>query len=383
MSNDDISMLPLAAAAVAGGLATLAAYNSHLSKTTEEATYEYELWGKTVQLGIPPDKFPSPEEINQMESNMPGCQHGWFESAFEGKQLHYRKFMPAGNAKPKAIVVYHHGIQAHSGAAWIKKDGGKLNLTAQIQYYVEQEGFALYAMDLLGHGYSEGRRMFMSDYKQSVQDLVNFTKLAASQQDKDETPLFITGHSFGGALSLHVADHFQNNPAPKGLKGIVLIAPAIIGDLPPPAVLYILRDVLAPNYPTWTPFFMPNPVSSDRIWRDKEALQFNDAPQYKDFGLEKAGSPFILGTAVELLNALEAARETAIPALKMPFCVVHGTSDYGVPIEGTDFLETNAVTAKEDQSILRIEGAYHDLFADPAMDETMEFIIQFMKERMK
>jgi hypothetical protein len=88
-------------------------------------------------LSIPPNDFPTNEERDRMEATMPGCEHGWFESSYEGKQLHYRKSLPA--SKPKAIVVFHHGIQAHSGAAWITKNGRKLSLAAQIDYYVTKK----------------------------------------------------------------------------------------------------------------------------------------------------------------------------------------------------------------------------------------------------
>jgi alpha-beta hydrolase superfamily lysophospholipase len=376
-------MLLLVPAVVVGGLIAVAAYNSHLCKTTPETTYEYELWGKKVLLGIPKDKFPTPKEIDDMENMAPGGEHGWFTSPSAGKQLHYRKYMPKNKKKPKAIVIFHHGIQAHSGAAWITTKNRKLSLAAQIEEYVTKQGFALYAMDQLGHGYSEGRRMFVSDYKHNVLDLTFFCRLAASYHD-DTTPLFLKGHSFGACLALHAAHEFENNAsaAPKGYKGICIISPAIVGDLPPPPVTFTLRYLLAPNYPSWVPPFMPNPVSPDRVWRDPEALAWNTGGRYMEMGLEKAGVPFNLGTAVQLLRATEDVRDTVIPALKTPFCAVHGIEDYAVPIEGTNFLEKHAVTAKEDQSILRIEGAYHDLLADPAMEETLAHLIEFMNARI-
>jgi len=317
---------------------------------------------------------------------MPGCEHGWFTSPSSRKQLHYRKFLPEQNKKPKAIVVYHHGIQSHSGAAWVtKSDNRKLNLAGQIEEYVKKQGFALYAMDQLGHGYSEGRRMHISNYKDNVRDLTRFCRLAASRHRKG-TPLFLTGQSFGGCLMLHAARRFEKKPssAPKGYKGICIVAPAIIGDAkpPPPRVMYILRRLLAPNYPAWVASFLPTPVSADRVWRDPEALALFTAPRYVEMGLETVGVPLNLGTVVQILLATEEVRERVIPALKTPFCVVHGTEDYGVPVEGTDFLEQHAATAKEDQSILRIDGAYHDLFADPAKEETLAFIVKFMKKRM-
>jgi alpha-beta hydrolase superfamily lysophospholipase len=401
-------------AAVVGGVAAVtatAAYNSYLCQTKPDPTYAYDLWGKTVHLSIPPEDFPTNEERERMEATMPGCEHGWFPSSFEGKQLHYRKFLPASNAKPKAIIVYHHGIQAHSGAAWIVKNGRKLSLAAQIDYYVTKNGFALYAMDQLGHGYSEGRRMFVSDYHLAVKDLVTLTQLAASQHQHDSEssttpppPLFLTGHSFGGCLALHVTHFFKSNPAetPPSFAGLVLFAPAIIGDLPPPPVTYLLRYVLAPYFPTWTPFFMPNTVSSHRIWRDPEVLALHTDPRYLQMGLEKAGTPFTLGTAVQLLNGVEDVRHIVIPGLaaaaaaattegtatinRIPICIVHGTCDYGVPCEGTDFLEKQYAAScpsyQDILKVLRVEGAYHDLFADPAMEETMDFVLQFLHDRL-
>jgi len=375
--SDTFYILPVALSAAANTAG--AAYVSMKSKvSTPEATYEYELWGNTVQLGIPKEKFPTPKELKAMEDTMPGCQHGWFTST-QGAQLHYRKIVP--NTKPVAIVVFHHGIQSHSGVSWITSGGQKLSLALMIDHYVTKQGMALYAMDQLGHGYSEGRRMFMSDYKENVSDLVHFTTLAASEH-AEGTPLFLTGHSFGGCLALHAAKHFQDSAAtPKGFKGIVLIAPAIEGDLPPTPVYQLLRYVLAPYFPTWTPFFMPDPVSADRVWRDPEALALNTDPRSLEMGLY-AVEPFMLGTALQLVVAMEDVRGTVIPSLTVPFCSCHGTSDFGVPVKGTDLLEKKAATPKADQKVLRIEGAYHDLFADPASEETMACIVTFMKDHI-
>jgi acylglycerol lipase len=365
---------------ITGRLAALVRCNKKQTPLTPEPAYPYELWGKTVHLGIPPDKFPSKEEIEEMEREMPGCEHGWFESAFEQKQLHYRKFMPPGDQKPKAIVVFHHGIQDHSGDAMIAKDGRKLGRAAMIDYFVVKRGYALYAMDQLGHGYSEGRRMFLEDYQRAVSDLIAFTHLAASHHH-DSTPVFLCGHSFGGCLVLHAAYSFQTDPskAPPEFRGIVLLAPAIVGDVPPFPVTYTLRYVLAPRYPTWTPFFMPNPVSFDRIWCDQEVLARHTNERNQEIGLDACGNPFALGTAVQLLAGLEDVRNHVIPSFTVPFCAVHGTCDYGVPAEGTIFLEQKSQS--KEKKVLLVEGAYHDLLCDPRMEEAMDFVVSYIEER--
>lgn len=368
------------ATTVTGRMAALMRCKNKQAPLTPEPTYPYELWGKTVHLGIPPDKFPSKEETEKMESEMPGCEHGWFESCSEQKQLHYRKFMPPSDQKPKAIIVFHHGIQDHSGDAMITKEGRKLGRAAMIDYFVTKNGYALYAMDQLGHGYSEGRRMFLEDYRMAVSDFVAFIHLAASDHH-EETPLFVSGHSFGGCLALHAVHAFQTDPekAPPEFRGLVLFAPAIVGDVPPFPITYTLRYLLAPRYPTWVPFFMPNPISPDRIWADPEVLARHVDKRYLEMGLDECGEPYSLGTAVQLLTALEDVRARIIPSLTVPFCSVHGTCDYGVLPEGTTFLEQKSQS--KDKKVLLLEGAYHDLLCDPRMEDVMDFVVSYIEGR--
>mmetsp|Transcript_19300 Transcript_19300/g.28557 ORF Transcript_19300/g.28557 Transcript_19300/m.28557 type:complete len:382 (+) Transcript_19300:68-1213(+) len=378
--DNNMFIFPISSLVAFASLAII--FQSNLErKVPEEATFAYDLWGKTVRLGIPTEKFPTSDELKKMETTMPGCIHGWFKSSEEGAQLHYRKFLPS--SKPKAIVVFHHGIQTHSGASFLTSNGRKINLALQVDHYVKKQGFAFYAMDQYGHGYSEGRRMFLNNYTSAANDLASFCRLAASKHSK-ETPLFLSGHSFGGALSLLVANQFQNDKesAPSGFKGLVLVAPAIIADLPPPPVVYILRNILAVRYPTWTPFFMPNPVSPERIWRDEEPRKLHTDPRYKTMGLDTAGSPLMLKTAAQCLSALNEIQETVVPNLKAPFCSVHGIEDYATPVEGTELLEKLALTPKEDQSVHCLEGGYHDLYADPLAEWTMEILTKWMNERI-
>lgn len=370
--------LVLPAIAAAGLAAATYAIMKPPPPLEPEERFEYTLWGKTVKLGIPKDRFPTDKEMEELEATMPGCEHGWFASSQDKEWLHYRKFLPK-NKKPKAIVVFHHGIQSHSGLSWITKGGEKLSTALMMEHYVTKHGYALYAMDQLGHGYSEGRRMFIPDYKTCVADLVSFARLAATDHN-DAVPLFVSGHSFGGCLALHAAHTLeQDNNAPlKSFKGFSVIAPAIDGDMPPPPVYQLLRYVLAPKYPTWTPFFMPNPVTSDRIWRDAEALALNTSPRHMEMGLDAAGVPFLLGTALQMVVAMETVRNDIIPTLeKVPFCAVHGTSDYGVPVSGTDYLEKQSKSPVK--QVHRVDGAYHDLFADPAKEEVMGHLCDFIQ----
>jgi alpha-beta hydrolase superfamily lysophospholipase len=206
----------------------------------------------------------------------------------------------------------------------------------------------------------------------------------ADKHDKD-IPFFLQGESYGGCLTIHAAKQFQEDPSsgPSNFDSILLVAPAIEGDLPPFPVYQILRYGLAPLFPKWKPSFMPNPISADRIWKDEEVRKIRSSARSMEMGLEGAGSPFLLGTAVHLAEALEEVRNNAIPGLKVPFCILHGTEDYGVMIQGSEFMMDKAETSMDDKEFHRIEGGYHDLLGDPLAEECMEHTLKWIHKRTK
>ena len=80
---------------------------------------------------------------------------------------------------------------------------------------------------------------------------------------------------------------------------------------------------------------------------------------------------------------MEAVRDKAIPGLDVPFCIVHGTEDHGVPIEGSEYLMEKSTTPDDGREFHRLDGAYHDLFGDPAAELAIGLWISFMDKRRK
>jgi alpha-beta hydrolase superfamily lysophospholipase len=341
------------------------------------------VFGVEREIEIPAAVFPTPDEFENLEQSFTGCEHGWFDSCHEGAKLHYRKWLPKNNKKPKAIVVFMHGIAAHTGIGYKLENGRKIGITLLADDF-QKEDYAFYCFDMYGHGYSEGTRFWIPNkWQTNMEDYIKFANLAASFHDND-IPLFLMGESYGGTLTIHVAKAFQENPelGPKNFDSIILTAPAIIGDLPPYPVYLILRYILAPYFPKWRPFFMPNVISPERIWKDPEVLAHHTDKRYVEMGVDGSGIPFRLGTALGLVVALEDSRTTAIPGFTVPYCIVHGTKDYGVPIAGSEFMWNTTETPQEDRAFHRQEGAYHDLMGDPTAEDTVQFIIDWTKKRI-
>ena len=84
-----------------------------------------------------------------------------------------------------------------------------------------------------------------------------------------------------------------------------------------------------------------------------------------------------------LVAALEEVRNEAIPGLSVPFCCIHGTKDYGVPIEGSEFLMKHISTPDDRREFHRIDGGYHDIFSDPRAEEAMGHWLAFIQKQME
>lgn len=345
----------------------------------------FHLWGEDVQLNLLKEKFPSESELEGLLSAMdPNCQHKWFESK-QGHKLHYWSL---GVENPKAVVVFQHGLLSHASDAYITSSGRKLN-SALLQEFCQKRGYALYAMDLIGHGFSEGTRGYVPFYQDCRDDLIDFcTKVVEPECNKNASslpvPLFLLGYSFGGNLSLHVAKYWQDHPeeAPKGFAGVSLLAPAVMGVPPPPPVLCCLRNVLVPCLPHWVPIFLENYGEPSRVWRDEEARKLHMYPKKYEWGIDNTGKRFSLATAEHVLTAIEDSTQM-VASFSVPFCAVHGIADKSNPVESTRLLERESKTPKEDRRVLYISEALHDILADPdANEQALEFIGAFVEERI-
>ena len=345
----------------------------------------YQIFGETVNIEIPKEDFITDDELAKMEQSLPNCQHGFLPSVYKGAKLHYRYFLPKNNEPPKGLVVFLHGILSHSGKGETMTEPSKPLTTKQLlDFYVHKKGFALYCLDQYGHGFSEGTRFFIpKSFRVNLQDAINFTQMVRDKHSEEANArLFCMGESYGGNLALQVAHHFEKNKGDKSIvNSVILMSPAIEGDLPPFPVYQILRYMLAPLFPKWTPFFMPNPLPPDRVWRDDTIIEHYTNPRYVKMGLDSPGKQFRLGTALNLVLALEEVKSNVIPGFETPFCVLHGTEDEGVPIHGSEYLYK--VAKSKDKRFHPIQDAPHDLMNDPATKDCLKLIDDWIEHRMK
>jgi alpha-beta hydrolase superfamily lysophospholipase len=102
----------------------------------------------------------------------------------DGTELFWRAWPLAGARATLAVV---HGLGEHSGRY------------AEFARAMASDGYAVSALDLRGHGQSQGQRGHVDSWSDWVDDLVTFVAEVQSQATGEVVPV---GHSFGAAVLL-------------------------------------------------------------------------------------------------------------------------------------------------------------------------------------
>ncbi len=130
--------------------------------------------------------------------------HGYLHGV-GGLRLHYRSWEAAGT--PRAALVVVHGLTEHSG----RYD--------ELGESMAAHAISTFAMDLRGHGSSDGRRGHVPRFEVFLQDLDRFRREVQGLVDP-ACPLFLLGQSLGGLIVLRYLEEYD---AP--FRGGIIVSP--------------------------------------------------------------------------------------------------------------------------------------------------------------
>jgi acylglycerol lipase len=256
------------------------------------------------------------------------------EGSFKGVRnanIYYQAWLPEGDAKAVLFIV--HGLGEHCGRY--------MNV---VDHFVPL-GYAVYGLDHIGHGKSEGTREFVQSFEDFTNTLTIYFNMVTEWQTGK--PVFLVGHSMGGLIASHYLLDYQAN-----FKGAVISAPAVKVSDSISQTTIIMGKILSALAPKMGLLGL----DANGISRDKEVVE-----AYVNDPLVFHGkTPARL--AAELLKAM--LRVTAeAHNITLPLLIVQGGEDKLVDPDGAQMLYDKA--SSEDKTIKVYEGLYHEIFNEP------------------
>lgn len=145
----------------------------------------------------------------------------------------YRWSAGDGAAPPRATVALLHGLAEHAR----RYDALAARLNAA--------GIDVLAIDLRGHGRSPGKRAWVERFD----DYLNDADALVAEAAQGDSPLFLMGHSMGGAIAALYA--IERMPAHgRTVAGLVLSSPALAPGRDVPRWMLALSRVISRVWPT-------------------------------------------------------------------------------------------------------------------------------------
>ena len=248
---------------------------------------------------------------------------------------------------PKAIIVLVHGYAEHSGRY------------EHVAQRFTDAGYDIHTFDLRGHGRSEGEpRVFVRSIDEYTGDVERF--VASVRERTTGKPLFLLGHSMGGAISARFLVDGERD-----LKGAILSAPAVrrAGILGSPVEALFL--FIASRWP-WLHF--PR-LDNVKVSRDPDTVERydNDPLNYRD------GMPF--GTAAAIVRSARYVDKNA-GQIELPIFIGHGTDDGLVNFLASERLHERV--GSQDKTLKLYPGLYHEILNEPERDQVMQDMLDWL-----
>lgn len=252
-------------------------------------------------------------------------------------------------AKSKATIVIVHGAFEH---------GGRYETLAK---EFQKDGFTVIYGDLPGHGETEGKAGHIKSFQQYIDTVVTWVE----QADKTK-PVFLIGHSMGGAVVIRTMQTLKPN-----VNGVVLSSPAagiLNGAGQPLETVSKVLDKVTPS------MRFPSPLKPEMITRNEKVI---DQDRQDPLILDKVSVRWYH----EFRRAIKLNFKHVDDFPDIPLLVMQAEEDKMVDIEKTKAW-FNQVDLKEKQ-YKQWPNLYHELYNEPEWKEVYQYTINFVERLMK
>lgn len=272
---------------------------------------------------------------------------GFFRGA-GGLRLYFQSWIPEEPAR--ALLAIVHGFGEHSGRY------------VNVIHRLVPRGYAVYGMDLRGHGRSPGPRGHITRWGEYREDLRGFLGWI-HREAYPGLSCFLLGHSMGGLIAAEYALR-----QPEGLKGLILSAPLLRQARISP-FLFLLSRILSR---VWPGFAMETKLDVTKLSRDPRVVKaYQDDPFVHGRGTARLGTE--IGTTMTWTHAHAGH-------LQVPLLILHGGADQLVPKEGSRLFYENVRFS--DKTRLEYPGGFHELHNDTISQRVLDDLGEWLEKHL-
>ncbi|MBT3178867.1 MAG: alpha/beta hydrolase [Desulfobacula sp.] len=262
--------------------------------------------------------------------------------------IYYQYWLPEKD--PKAILLIAHGLAEHSGRY--------MNLVN----HLVPSGYAVYGIDHIGHGKSDGKRAYVERFQDYTETLKNYFDMI--QEWQPNKSIFLIGHSMGGLISAAYLLNHQDETS-----GAVLSGPSIkVPDNISKAVIFVgkMLSIIIPGAGLVR-------LDSDGLSRDSSVVEayVNDPLVYTGKATARLGA--------ELIKAMQNVTLQAAN-INLPIMIAQGSDDKLVDPGGAQLLYD--LIGSKDKTIKIYNGLYHEIFNEPEHEQVLNDVTTWIDSHL-
>ncbi len=262
-----------------------------------------------------------------------------------GKKIFFREWEIKGQPKKNILII--HGLGEHSG-----------RYKEFAEFYIKK-GIGMYALDLQGHGKSEGKRGHIKSFEEYLDSIENL--LVFIRKKFLDIPIILFGHSLGGLIGLN----FLIERESKEIESAVISSPWIETAIKVPQYLIVIQKILKRVLPSLR---LSNRLISNHLSKNKDVVsEYN-----KD---ELVHNKISLSLYSEVMRSINNVKEKA-SRIKVKTFLYHGKSDKIISSNGT--LEISKQLKKHELKLYK--NVYHEPHNDLEREEVYQDILEFIKK---